>query len=140
MLLITLGAAPGPADNLLPPAHRRFLMHAIRSALVSRHPELQSSVGLDAGALGAVEINLEAIAAMAQRAVITGAPRDPNELFEQLDQHVCPHCAYNAPNGQCELHGADRDNPRTCMLRRYGPTILDAVKDALLKLAAGPQA
>jgi len=111
----------------LPPAHRRFLLASIRSALISRHPELQASMSTDTGGgLGVVEMQLERIAALAQRAIISGPPDDLGEL---LDDSVCPACVYKTLGADCELKCGG------CLLRRYGATIFDAAKHALVKLA-----
>lgn len=132
MLLATIGTGflPGRVGSI-PSAHRRFLLAAIRSALLSRHPELQASAS---AGLGVVEMHLEPIVALAQRGLMS---RMTTPLGESLDEHLCPHCIYKAPSGECDLCAGATDHAGGCMIRRYGPTIFAAARDALLKLAGG---
>jgi hypothetical protein len=130
MLLTTIGSPAWTSTaGLLPAAQRRFFLVAIRSALVTRHPELR--VG-DGASLGVIEMHLDRIVALAQRAMISGMSGQVNDL---LDKHVCPRCIYNAPSGECEMRDGAQGEIGGCMLRRYGPTIVDAAKHAILKLA-----
>lgn len=125
-MLLPAGESP---PNNLSQRQRAFLLAAIRSALISRHPELRTSEGL-----GVVESELESIIALAQRTISSAPPADLNN---QLDEHVCPHCTFTAPGGTCELRGGagQGDRPAGCVLRRYGPTIFRAARQALVKLA-----
>jgi hypothetical protein len=131
LTIIGSGFQTGLAGSL-PPSQRRFLLAAIRSSLLDRHPELRPSA--DAG-LGVLEMHLEPIIALAQRGVISGV--SPIQLNESLDEHICPGCIYKPVSGKCEMSVGAGEPTGGCMLRRYGPTIFAAARDALLKLAGG---
>jgi hypothetical protein len=135
-----LAIAPATLGTGMPLPEREFVLTAIRSALFDRHPELLGTLSEHHAKpnFAILESNLEALLAMAEHQLIIAPSTEVGNL---LDEHVCPGCSYNPPAGDCPMRSADESAPeQSCVLRRYGPTIMCAAKAALLKLAGAPQA